>query len=67
MAVSQALILVVVLLLWVVAVVMCRFPPSMSLFTRFTHPIEQLKGGRILDMDIYIYMAKAPSGAYLLG
>ena len=46
----------VVLLFGVVAVVMCRFPPSMSFFTRSAHPIEQLKGKRILGKQAYIYI-----------
>ena len=41
---------------WVVAVVMCRFPLSMSFFTRSAHPIEQLKSRRILGKQGYLYI-----------
>ena len=52
-----ALVVFQVLLLWVVAVVMCRFPPSRrSLFTRSVYPVEKLKGRRVLGKQAYIYI-----------
>ena len=53
------------LLLWVVAVVVCRFPPSLSFFTRSAHPIEQfqcrrISGSRLVYISIYIYIQNWP-------